>query len=94
MSLDNWLDRWLLIGLLGQGLFFMRFVVQWIASERQKRSVVPTQFWYWSIVGSLTLLVYAMHQRDPVFILGQSLGTVIYVRNLMLIANEQTAPRG
>ncbi|MEW6324707.1 MAG: lipid-A-disaccharide synthase N-terminal domain-containing protein [Nitrospirota bacterium] len=86
-------DVWLLIGLIGQGLFFMRFIVQWIASERQKRSVVPIQFWYWSILGSLTLLLYALHRRDPVFILGQSLGSVIYVRNLMLIAKERPEPR-
>jgi lipid-A-disaccharide synthase-like uncharacterized protein len=82
------IDRWLLIGLAGQGLFFMRFVVQWIVSERRKESVIPIQFWYWSIGGSLVLLVYAVHQRDPVFILGQSLGSVIYVRNLMLIAQH------
>ena len=87
------IDTWLVIGLVGQGLFFMRFIVQWIASERQKRSVVPIQFWYWSILGSVTLLLYALHQRDPVFILGQSLGSVIYVRNLMLIAREGTVPR-
>jgi lipid-A-disaccharide synthase-like uncharacterized protein len=88
------IDTWLVIGLVGQGLFFMRFIVQWIASERQKRSVVPIQFWYWSILGSVTLLLYALHQRDPVFILGQSLGSVIYVRNLVLIARERAVPPG
>jgi lipid-A-disaccharide synthase-like uncharacterized protein len=86
------INTWLVIGLVGQGLFFMRFIVQWIASERQKRSVVPTQFWYWSILGSVTLLIYALHRRDPVFILGQSLGSVIYIRNLMLIANQRPEP--
>jgi lipid-A-disaccharide synthase-like uncharacterized protein len=70
---------WLLIGLIGQGLFFMRFIVQWIVSERRKASVIPVQFWYWSIGGSLVLLFYAVHQRDPVF---------IYVRNLMLIGRQ------
>jgi lipid-A-disaccharide synthase-like uncharacterized protein len=87
------IDTWLVIGLVGQGLFFMRFIVQWIASERRKASVIPVQFWYWSIGGSLVLLLYAIHLHDPVFILGQSLGSVIYVRNLMLIAREGTAPR-
>ena len=82
------IDLWLLIGLAGQALFFMRFIVQWIVSERRKESVIPLQFWYWSIGGSLVLLFYAIHQRDPVFILGQSLGSVIYVRNLMLIARQ------
>ncbi len=85
------IDTWLIVGLAGQGLFFMRFIVQWIASERQKRSVIPVQFWYWSILGSLVLLIYALHRRDPVFILGQSLGSVIYIRNLMLIAKERPA---
>ena len=87
------IDTWLVIGLVGQGLFFMRFIVQWIASERRKASVIPVQFWYWSIGGSLVLLLYAVHLRDPVFILGQSLGSVIYVRNLMLIAREGAVPR-
>jgi len=87
------IDTRLVIGLVGQGLFFMRFIVQWIASERRKASVIPVQFWYWSIGGSLVLLLYAIHLRDPVFILGQSLGSVIYVRNLMLIARDGTVPR-
>lgn len=81
-------DSWLLIGLAGQGLFFMRFIIQWIVSERRKESVIPVQFWYWSIGGSFVLLFYAVHQRDPVFILGQSLGSVIYVRNLVLIGRQ------
>lgn len=82
------IDLWLLIGLVGQGLFFMRFITQWIVSERRKESVIPVQFWYWSIGGSFVLLAYAIHQHDPVFILGQSLGSVIYVRNLMLIGRQ------
>jgi lipid-A-disaccharide synthase-like uncharacterized protein len=85
-------NLWLLVGLIGQGLFFMRFIVQWIVSERRKTSVIPVQFWYWSIGGSLVLLFYAVHLRDPVFILGQSLGSIIYVRNLMLIG-QQNAQR-
>lgn len=85
-------NLWLLIGLIGQGLFFMRFIVQWIVSERRKASVIPVQFWYWSIGGSVVLLFYAVHLRDPVFILGQSLGSIIYVRNLILIG-QQNAQR-
>ena len=63
---------WLGIGFLGQGLFFMRFLVQWIASEIKKRSIIPMAFWYFSFFGGLTLLAYAIYRRDPVFIIGQS----------------------
>jgi lipid-A-disaccharide synthase-like uncharacterized protein len=83
---------WLVIGLLGQLLFSARFLVQWISSERQGRSVVPLAFWWLSIAGSLVLLCYAIHRRDPVFILGQSMGFVIYVRNLMLIRDTAGTP--
>lgn len=76
-------DRyWLALGLLGQLLFSGRFLVQWIASERRKTSVVPRTFWYLSIAGGATLLGYAIYKRDPVFILGQSAGLLIYARNL------------
>ncbi|MDD5218032.1 MAG: lipid-A-disaccharide synthase N-terminal domain-containing protein [Candidatus Omnitrophica bacterium] len=76
---------WLIIGFGGQGLFFARFLVQWVVSERQKRSVVPTAFWYLSIVGGAITLTYAIHRRDPVFIAGQSIGLFVYARNLWLI---------
>ena len=76
---------WLGIGLLGQALFSARFLVQWIASERRKRSVVPLAFWYFSVGGGLTLLAYAIYRRDPVFILGQGAGLFVYARNLWLI---------
>ena len=76
---------WLAIGLLGQALFSARFLVQWIASERRKRSVVPNAFWYFSIGGGLTLLAYAIYRQDPVFIIGQAAGLVVYARNLWLI---------
>lgn len=76
---------WLSIGLLGQALFSARFLVQWIASERRKRSVVPHAFWYFSIGGGITLLAYAIYRRDPVFIIGQGAGLVVYARNLWLI---------
>lgn len=80
---------WVLFGLFAQALFMMRFLIQWIASERARRSVVPVAFWYFSLAGGLTLLAYAIHRRDPVFILGQALGTIIYLRNLWLIHAEQ-----
>ena len=75
---------WLAIGFIGQAMFFMRFLVQWVASERSRKSVVPRAFWYFSLSGGLVLLLYALHQRDPVFILGQATGLLIYIRNIML----------
>jgi len=83
------LDLWVLIGLAAQVLFSMRFVVQWIASERKKQSVIPVSFWYLSIAGSLVLLLYAIHRQDLVFTSGQAFGTFVYVRNLMLIYRRQ-----
>jgi lipid-A-disaccharide synthase-like uncharacterized protein len=83
----TWGRFWLALGLLGQAVFFARFFVQWIASERRKRSVVPLAFWYLSIGGGLILLAYAAYRRDPVFILGQAAGLLIYTRNLILIAH-------
>ena len=79
---------WLSVGLLGQAMFSARFLVQWIASERRKESVVPRPFWYFSIAGGLTLLAYAISIRDPVFILGQSTGVFIYARNLYFIHRQ------
>jgi lipid-A-disaccharide synthase-like uncharacterized protein len=83
---------WLGIGFLGQSLFFMRFFVQWIASERSRKSIVPKAFWYFSILGGATLLTYAIHQRDLVFILGQASGLLIYGRNLMLTRQQVALP--
>ncbi|MBU1106884.1 MAG: lipid-A-disaccharide synthase N-terminal domain-containing protein [Candidatus Riflebacteria bacterium] len=82
-------DIWLIVGLGGQVLFTLRFFVQWLASEKQKKSVVPVSFWYFSIGGSFFLLAYAIHREDPVFILGQSMGFVIYFRNLVLIGRDK-----
>ncbi|SMO74337.1 lipid-A-disaccharide synthase N-terminal domain-containing protein [Paracoccus laeviglucosivorans] len=82
---------WVFIGLAAQLAFTARFLVQWIASERAKKSVIPVAFWYFSLIGGLILLAYAIHRRDPVFILGQSLGTIIYLRNLWLIHAEKRA---
>jgi lipid-A-disaccharide synthase-like uncharacterized protein len=76
---------WLAIGFLGQGFFFMRFFVQWLASEKEGKSVIPQSFWYFSILGSLTLLIYAIWRKDPVIMLGQSVGFFIYFRNLYFI---------
>ncbi len=76
---------WLSIGFLGQGLFFMRWVVQWLASERHAESRVPVAFWYMSLIGGLITLAYAIYRMDPVFIAGQSVGAIVYIRNLMLI---------
>ena len=81
---------WITLGLLGQALFFSRFLVQWLASERLKESVVPTAFWYFSLGGGAILLTYAIHRGDPVFILGQSTGILIYLRNLFFIHSPQT----
>lgn len=83
---------WLAVGLLGQGLFSGRFLIQWIASERQKQSVVPTHFWYFSIGGGVTLLLYAIHRVDPVFIIGQAAGLFVYFRNLWFIHKSSEAP--
>ena len=79
----------LVIGFTGQTLFFMRFFVQWLYSEKHKRSLIPTAFWYFSLGGSSLLLIYAIIKRDPVFIVGQSTGFIIYIRNLILIKRER-----
>lgn len=79
---------WLIIGFLGQAFFSGRFVVQWIASERKKRSVIPVVFWYFSILGGATLLIYAVHKKDPVFIFGQGTGLLIYARNLYFVLRK------
>lgn len=78
---------WISIGFIGQLLFTSRFLVQWIASERKRQSVVPHAFWWFSLAGGSTLFVYALWRKDPVFILGQGMGLFIYVRNLMLLSN-------
>jgi lipid-A-disaccharide synthase-like uncharacterized protein len=84
---------WLAFGLLGQLIFGARFIVQWIASERRRVSHIPLVFWYLSLVGGIITFTYAVHKRDPVFIIGQGAGLVVYVRNLMLIyAYRRTTP--
>lgn len=80
---------WLALGFFAQAMFSARFLVQWIASERAGKSVVPILFWYFSIGGAALLLAYAIYRKDPVFILGQSMGFFIYGRNLYLIYREK-----
>src|SRR3954466_4634621 len=78
-------DGWVILGFIAQGFFTMRFVVQWIASERARRSVIPVAFWFFSIGGGTLLLIYALYRKDPVFIAGQALGLLVYTRNLYFI---------
>jgi lipid-A-disaccharide synthase-like uncharacterized protein len=85
------LDGWVVLGFIGQILFTMRFLVQWIASEKAGKSVIPLSFWFYSIGGAVLLFVYAVYRKDPVFILGQGLGIFIYFRNLTLISRERRA---
>ena len=90
LKVNNWLEFWwVAFGLFGQLMFTGRFVIQWIASERAGRSTVPLAFWYFSIAGALILFTYAVYRQDPVFILGQSFGIVVYSRNLWLIHKEK-----
>jgi lipid-A-disaccharide synthase-like uncharacterized protein len=83
------LSWWVLLGYAGQALFTMRFVVQWIATERARKSVIPVAFWFFSMGGGLLLFFYALYIRDPVFILGQGLGLFVYLRNLYFVYRER-----
>ncbi len=76
---------WVLIGLAGQGLFFVRWLVQWFSSEKQRRSVIPISFWYLSMFGAAVLLAYSIYREDPVFIMGNLFNSAVYARNLYLI---------
>lgn len=82
-------DGWIILGFVGQALFMMRFIVQWFASEKAKKSVMPVAFWFFSLGGGVILLIYAIRQKDPVFIAGQGLGLIVYIRNLWLIRSEK-----
>lgn len=88
------MNSWLVLGFLGQAFFSARFLIQWIVSERRNESVIPAAFWIFSILGGATLLTYAIYRRDPVFILGQAAGLVVYIRNIMLIRRKHLADRG
>lgn len=83
------LDGWVVLGFVAQAMFTMRFVVQWIASERARRSVIPLGFWLFSIGGGILLLIYALYRKDPVFIVGQAFGVFVYVRNLYFVKLER-----
>ncbi|MBX3725562.1 MAG: lipid-A-disaccharide synthase N-terminal domain-containing protein [Xanthomonadales bacterium] len=83
---------WIIVGFVGQALFSARFIIQWLASERARRSIVPTAFWWFSLAGSGVLLAYAVHRQDPVFITGQAAGLAIYLRNLHLIRTGLRQP--
>jgi lipid-A-disaccharide synthase-like uncharacterized protein len=85
------LDWWVILGLIAQGLFTMRFVVQWIASERAGHSVIPMAFWFLSIGGGLLLLVYSLYRKDAVFIAGQAFGVFVYLRNLYFVLRDHRA---
>jgi lipid-A-disaccharide synthase-like uncharacterized protein len=84
---------WLVVGFTGQVMFSLRFIVQWWCSERQKRSVIPVVFWFFSLAGGVILLAYAIYRRDPVFIAGQAGGLFVYSRNLYFIYRERMAAR-
>jgi lipid-A-disaccharide synthase-like uncharacterized protein len=93
MQLPTWISAhltlWTFIGLFGQFMFMMRFVYQWIASEKAKKSVMPEAFWYFSLGGGIIVFLYALHQEDLVFILGQGLGVFIYLRNIYFIRTHK-----
>lgn len=84
----NW-DPWLIIGFAAQALFSLRFLVQWIVSEKRRESHIPLAFWYFSVGGGGMLLAYAIHKQDPVFIVGQGAGLIVYLRNLYLIYRKR-----
>ena len=84
------LDAFVVVGLFGQFLFMSRFLVQWVASEKAGRSVIPVAFWYLSVAGAAVTLIYALYRGDPVFVLAQLFGSIVYIRNLMLISKNKS----
>lgn len=89
MNLNDLLNPWVMFGLLGQICFSLRFIVQWIHSEKEKKSVIPLSFWYWSIAGGTILFIYAIYKKDIVFTIGQGAGLIVYARNLVLISRHK-----
>jgi len=85
----NNFDWWVVLGFVAQLMFTGRFLIQWIESEREGKSVIPIAFWFFSIAGGLLLLAYALYRRDPVFIAGQAFGVFVYLRNLYLVMRER-----
>lgn len=95
LNISSWWNvAWIALGLGGQAAFFGRMMVQWLASERQGRSVVPVSFWWLSLVGGVALFAYFVWRRDVVGVLGQSTGIVVYARNIRLIVKARSAPPG
>ncbi|MBI5360857.1 MAG: lipid-A-disaccharide synthase N-terminal domain-containing protein [Planctomycetes bacterium] len=86
---EKLMNPWAIVGFVGQIVFGLRFLVQWIVSEKKKESVIPESFWYLSIVGSMLVLIYAFTQMDPVFIIGYALNSIVYIRNIMLIEKKK-----
>ena len=84
------MNAWLVIGLSGQVIFGLRFIIQWICSEKKGESYIPVSFWYISLLGGVILLAYSIYKKDPVFIIGQSSGVIVYLRNLRLIYKGKT----
>lgn len=84
-------EPWIIVGLVAQLMFTARFLVQWVVSEKKGESTVPVIFWYFSVVGGLMLLTYAVWRREPVFVIGQAAGLIVYIRNLMLIYKTKKA---
>ncbi|MBU4376935.1 MAG: lipid-A-disaccharide synthase N-terminal domain-containing protein [Candidatus Omnitrophica bacterium] len=89
MNLKDLLNPWVIFGLLGQVCFSLRFIIQWIQSERHRKSIIPVSFWYFSLFGGLILFIYAIYRQDIVFTLGQGAGLIVYARNLVLIARHK-----
>ena len=93
MNLEQIPRAWLAVGFVGQFFFSCRFVVQWIVSERRRASVIPPVFWWLSVLGAICLLAYAVYRKDPVFILGQSVGMLVYARNIVLLQRRRNPAR-
>jgi lipid-A-disaccharide synthase-like uncharacterized protein len=96
MNFKDLLNPWVIFGLLGQICFSLRFIVQWIHSEKAKKSVIPVSFWYFSMLGGVVLFIYAIYKKDIVFTIGQGAGLIVYARNLVLIARHKhpALPKG
>ncbi len=89
MNILSSFDTWVMVGLFGQFMFTMRFIVQWVASEKARKSVIPISFWFFSLAGGSIVFAYAIHKADPVFIIGQGMGLLIYLRNIHFIIAER-----
>ncbi|MCP5056495.1 MAG: hypothetical protein GY937_07170 [bacterium] len=86
---DSWF--WIVFGAVGQAMFFARFLVQWVASERAGRSYVPVAFWWLSLIGAAMMFTYAVHRQEPIFLVGQAVGWFVYSRNLILLRRTAAA---